>query len=101
MWPGGPKFGTLIALVDTYIVWKFQLSTSSRFGIIRKKSENLDSLPEKLLNKIKGITRTRDVPLIKACLNHQSQAMLSLDAFTIQKVSNAAKVGVEPRYCDR
>jgi len=25
--PGGPKFGTLLALMNTYIAWKLQLST--------------------------------------------------------------------------
>jgi len=36
-WPVGPKFDRLLDLVDTYNVWRLQLSTSSRFRVIRKK----------------------------------------------------------------
>jgi len=57
MWPGGPKFGTPLALMDTYTVWNFQLSMSSCFGVIHKKNENLDSP----LSKNKG-TRSAQYP---------------------------------------
>jgi len=53
-WSVGPKFGTPLALVETYIVWKCQLSTSSCFGVIRKSVKTWTHLPEKSLNKNKG-----------------------------------------------
>jgi len=48
--------------MDTYIVWKLQLSTFSRFGVIRKKVKTWTYLPEKPLSKNKGTRSARDVP---------------------------------------
>jgi len=36
-WLGSPNFGTSWALVDTCIMWKFQVSMSCHFGVIRKR----------------------------------------------------------------
>jgi len=80
-WPDGPKFGT--PLVDTCIVGKFQLSTSSGFGIIRKKVKTWTHLPEKLLSKNEGTTRARDVP---AKLTKCQSTLAKLVMLCVEKV---------------
>jgi len=62
-WPDGPKLGTPLALIDNYIMWKFQLSTSSRFGVIHKKVKTWTHLPKKkTLSKNKGTRSMCNVP---------------------------------------
>jgi len=57
--PGGLKFETPLALMDTYIVRKFQRSSSSRFGVIRKNVKTWTHLPEKPRSKNKGTRSVR------------------------------------------
>jgi len=53
--------------VDTYIVLKFQLSTSSRFEVIRKKVKTWTHLSEKPLSKNNGTCNARAMSQFK-CL---------------------------------
>jgi len=48
--------------MDTYIVSKFQLSTSSRFRVICKKVKTWTHLPEKPLSKTKELAARAQCP---------------------------------------
>jgi len=50
--------------MDTYIVRKFKLSTSSRFGSYSQKVKTWTHLPEKPPSKNKGTRSVHDVPII-------------------------------------